>query len=89
MVTTEPGGGGELELFLDGVAARGLEPLPISKDFSPSKNGWFYGFQNFRKSGPISKGFSTSKMADFTIFCNFCEMGPSSKDFFEQNGTHV
>ena len=35
-----PNPGGVLELFLTGcVAGRGLKPLPISKDFSPSKNG--------------------------------------------------
>ena len=33
------GGGGEvLESFFDGVCTGGLKPLPISKDFSPSKN---------------------------------------------------
>ena len=75
--------GGYANYFLMGCVARGLKPLPISKDFSPSKNGWFLGFfQNFRKLGSISKGFSTSKMADFTIFHKFCEIRPSFKDFF-------
>ena len=82
--------GGYSNYFLTGCAARGLKPLPISKDFSTSKNGWFKAFfRNFRKSGPISKGFSTSKWLILQFFRDFCEMGPSSKDFFEQNGTHV
>ena len=82
--------GGYSNYFLTGCAARGLKPLPISKDFSPSKNGWFKAFfRNFRKSGPISKGFSTSKWLILQFFRDFCEMGPYSKDFFEQNGTHV
>ena len=74
---------GVLELFFDGVCGPRSEPLPISKDFSPSKNGWFKAFfRNFRKSGPISKGFSTSKWLILQFFRDFCEMGPSSKDFF-------
>ena len=36
--------GGYSNYFLTGRAARGLKPLPISKDFSPSKNGWFKAF---------------------------------------------
>ena len=63
--------GGYLIYFLTGCAARGLKPLPISKDFSCSKNGWIdtVFFRNFRKSRPISKGFSASKpAADFTNF---------------------
>ena len=32
-------GGGYSNYFLTGCAARGLKPLPIFKDFSPSKNG--------------------------------------------------
>ena len=81
--------GGNSDYFLTGCAARGLKPLPISKDFSPSKMTDLT-FWNFRKSESISKGFCTSKMANFTFFCNFCKMGPSSKDFFwgDQNGTN-
>ena len=30
-----------LKQFLTGCAAWGLKPLSISKDFCPSKNGWF------------------------------------------------
>ena len=86
-------GGGYSNYFLTGCAARGLKPLPISKDFFPSKKGWFKAFfRNFRKSGPISKVFHL-KMADFTIFfAIFAKwdpllriflptMGPMSKDF--------
>ena len=39
--------GGYSNYFLTGCAARGLKPLPISKDFSPSKNGWFACFSKF------------------------------------------
>ena len=61
--------GGVLKSVLKGCAAQGLKSLPISKDFSPSKNGLFeVFFQNFSKLGPITKGFSASKIIDFTIF---------------------
>ena len=70
------GGGGYSNYFLTGCAARGLKPLPISKDFSPSKNGWFKAFfRNFRKSGPISKGFSTSKWLILRFFSRFLRNG--------------
>ena len=88
--STNSAPGGYSNYFLTGYAARGLKPLPISKDFSSSKNGWFNGFfRNFCKSGPISKGFSTSKMADFTIFfAIFLKWDPLLR-IFDQNGTHV
>ena len=81
--TFMPGGG--LELFFNGVCGpQSLKPLPISKDFSPSKkqlNRQF--FWNFHKSRPISKGFfSASKMADFKNFSQILWNEPSSKDFF-------
>ena len=39
-----------------------VQPLPISKDFSPSKSsGSYFFFQNFPKLGSISKGFSPQK----------------------------
>ena len=95
--------GGYSNYFLTGCAARGLKTLLISKDFSPSKNGWFYGFFFFNlcKSGPISKGFSTSKMAGFTIFFAIfvkwdpllrivlAKMGPMSKDFYGKSNPFV
>ena len=48
--------GGTRIIFWRGCAAQGLKPLP-SKDFFPSKNGWFdfFFFLNFYKSGPSSK----------------------------------
>ena len=57
LALAHPGGGGGYSIyFLTGCVVRGLKPLPISMDFSPSKNGWFDAFfQNFRKLGPISK----------------------------------
>ena len=48
--------GGYWDYFLMARLKPGLKPLPISKDFSPSKMTDFMFFQNFRKSGPISKG---------------------------------
>ena len=80
-----PGPGGYLNYFLTRCAARGLKPLPISKDFSPSKNSWFNSFffsKNFRKLGAISKGFSTSKMADFSILAIFVKWDPLLRFFF-------
>ena len=82
------GGGGCSNHFLTGCVARGLKFLPISKDFSPSKNDWFDDFfRNFRNSGPILSFFFL-RIGWFYFFlfcfcfCNFGEMGPSSKDFF-------
>ena len=59
---------GVLKLFLSECVARGLKPLPISKDFSHSNNDWLDNFlQNFHKWWEIFKGFSASKTADFTF----------------------
>ena len=70
-----------------------LKPLPIFKDFSPSKKGWFKAFfRNFRKSGPISKGFLPQNGWFYNFFAIFAKwdpllriflskMGPMSKDF--------
>ena len=75
--------GGYSNYFLTGWAARGLEPLPISKDFSPSKNGWFYSFfKIFANRDPFLRVFLPTKWLILPFFCNFCEMGPSSKNFF-------
>ena len=78
-------GGGVLELFLTGS----LKPLPISKDFSPSKSGWFEFFSSssFLKFSQIETPFLLIflylKKGCFYIFSrNFCEVGRSSKDFF-------
>ena len=74
--------------FLTECAARGPKPLPMSKDFSHSKNDWLdiFFLLNFRKSRPVSKGFLPQKRL---IWQYLCEMGLSSKAFFDQNGTHV
>ena len=79
-------GWGTQIIFLQGCAPRGLKPLPISKDFSPSKIDWFDGFfKIFCKLGlPVPQ-----KWPILQIFHNFCEMGPTSKDFLDKNGTHV
>ena len=75
--------------FLIGCAARGLKPLPKTKDFSPSKNGWFDCFSEiFHKSGPISKGFSISKPADFKIiFALFVKWDPLLRIFLTRIGS--
>ena len=82
---------GVLELFFDGVCGLRLKPLPISKDFSPSKNGWFYVFffEIFVNWDPFLRVFLPQKWLILQFFRNFCEIWPSSKDFFDQNGTHV
>ena len=58
--------------FSTECAVRGPKPLPMSKDFSHSKNGWLDSFSIFFcKLRPISKGFSASKTNDFTFFSQF------------------
>ena len=90
------GGGEYSNYFLTGCEARGLKPLPISKDFSHSKNDWIdsFFFRNSRKSRPISKGLFRLKTGWFyTFFANFVKwdpplsifltkMGPMFKDFW-------
>ena len=73
--------------------ARG-KPLPISKDFSPSKSGWFYFFfffWNFANRNPFLRVFLPQNMADLTVlFCffpqNFRKSGPLLGFFLPQNG---
>ena len=91
----KPGGGGVLEWFLTGCAARGLKPLPISMDFSPSNNGWFNGFfEIFANRDPFLRVFLHQKglILPFFFFAIFVKwdpllrifltkMGPMSKDF--------
>ena len=90
----KPPGGGFSNYFLTECAARGLPPLPISKDFVFTKK-WMnrHFFRNFRKSRPISKRFIylffTLKMTDFTIFSQILWNGTSFKDIFDQSGTHA
>ena len=74
------------ELFLD----RGPKTLPISKDFSHSKNVWLDSFPEILANrDPFLRGFLPQNWIILQFFCNFYEMGPFSKDFFDQNGTHV
>ena len=75
-----PQGGGCSNHFLMGCAVRGLKPLPISKDFSPSKTA---DLTVFPRAVHISEGFSTSKMADFSIFMKW---DPVLKDFLTKIG---
>ena len=89
--------GGNSNYFLMGCAARGLKPLPISKDtcISPSKMSDLTAFQNFHKSGSIFQVFFfVSKTADIAIFFAILvkwdpllrifltEMRPLCKDFW-------
>ena len=79
------GGGGYSNYFSTGCAAQGLEPLPISKDFPPSKNGWFdvfFFFEIFANPDPFLRVFLPQKWLILQIFRNFGAMGPSFKDFF-------
>ena len=85
--------GGYSNYFLTGCAAQGLKPLPISKDFSPSKNGWFKAFfRNFRNWDPFLRVFLPQNgwfyIFFFVIFAKWdpllriflSKMGPMSKD---------
>ena len=78
---------GVLELFLNGgVRPQGLKPLPISKDFSPSKIAdltvFFFLLKFFANLDPL-KSFSYLKNGwSHNFFWNFYEMGPFSQDFF-------
>ena len=91
-----PGGGvAYSNYFLTGCAARGLKPLPISKDFSPSKNGWFKAvfFEIFANRDPFLRVFLRPQNGWFyhflAIFAKWdpllriflTKMGPMSKDF--------
>ena len=87
------GGGGYSNYFLMGCAARGLKPLPISKDFSPSKNGWFKAFfRIFANRDPFLRVFLPQNGWFYHFFVIFAKwdpllrifltkMGPMSKDF--------
>ena len=86
-------GVGYSNYFLTGCAARGLKPLPISKDFSPSKNGWFKAFfEIFANRDPFLRIFLPQNGWFYNFFAIFAKwdpllriflskMGPMSKDF--------
>ena len=85
--------GGYSNYFLTGCAAWGLKPLPISKDFSPSKNGWFKAFfEIFANRDPFLRVFLPQNGWFYHFFAIFAKwnpllrifltkMGPMSKDF--------
>ena len=80
-------GGGYSNYFLMGCAARGLKSLPISKDFSPSKNGWYVGFFEIIANGnAFLRVFLPQKQLILHFFPNFGEMGPSFMDFLIKMG---
>ena len=96
--------GGYSNYFLMGCAARGLQPLPISKDFSPSKNGWFYVFfEIFVNWDPFLRVFLPKNGWFYHFFAIFVKwdpllrifltkMGPMSKDFWWKSnpfGQHI
>ena len=76
--------GGYSNYFLMGCAARGLKPIPISKDFSLSKKRLIlrFFFEIFINWDPFLRGFLPQKWLILQFYHNFCEMGPSTKDFF-------
>ena len=78
---SKPGFGGTWNYFLTGCTVRGLNPLTISKDFSPSKTAdLILSFEIFANRDPFQRVFLLQKQLILQDFCNFCEMGPSSKD---------
>ena len=82
--------GGYSNYFLTECAARGTKPLPMSKDFSHSKNGWLDSFfEIFANRDPFLRGFLPQKRLILQVFRNFFvkwPMGPSSKDFLTRLG---
>ena len=75
--------GGYSNYFLMKCAAQGLKPLPLSKDFSHSKNGWIDSFLKFSQNrDPFLRVFLPQKWLILQFFRKFCEMGHSSKYFF-------
>ena len=86
-------GGGYSNYLLTGCAAQGLKPLPISKDFSPSKNSWFNGFfEIFANQDPFLRVFYLKMGWFYNFFAIFVKwdpllrifltkMGPMPKDF--------
>ena len=82
------GGGGTQIIFWQGCAARGLKPLPISKNFSPSKTADLTTFfEIFANRDPFLRVFYLKNSWFFNFFCSFCKMGLSSKDFLTKMGS--
>ena len=53
---------GVLKLIFDGLCTLRSKPLPVSKDFSPSKNGWFDVFNEiFTNQHPFVRVFLPQK----------------------------
>ena len=85
--------GGYSNYFLTGCAARGLKPLPISKDFFPQKTADLkLFFEIFANRDPFLRVFLPQNgwfYHFFTIFAKWdpllriflTKMGPMSKDF--------
>ena len=81
------GGGGNSNYFLMGCAARGLKALPICKDFSPSKNGWFNIFLKiFANWEPFLRVLLSQKRLIFQFVLQFWWNGTSSLDFLTKMG---
>ena len=81
------------QIIFDGVCGLRSEtpsPLPISKDFCFSKNGWFDSFfESLANWDPFLRGFLPHKWLILHFFFGyFCEMG-SYKDVCDENGNHV
>ena len=82
-------GGSTQIIFWGGEWPKVWNPY-LSKDSSPSKNGWFNCFFKIVVTRyPFLRVFLPYKQLILWFFHDFCEMGPSSKDFFDQHGTQV
>ena len=94
-VSNQGGGenpGGYSNYFLTECAARGLKRLPISKDFSHSKNGWIDSFfEIFANQDPFLRVFYLKNGWFYNFFfANFVKWDPPLRIFFfAQSGTHV
>ena len=66
-------------IFWRGVRPEVWKPNPYLRDFSPSKNGWFYCFfEIFANWHPFLRVFLPQIRPILQDVCYFCEMGPSS-----------
>ena len=71
--------------FLTGCAAKGLTPLAISKDFSPSKNGRFDCFLEICKNcDSFLRGFHLKNSWFWKFFAIFIKWDPLLRNFWQK-----
>ena len=71
--------------FLTSCVARRLKSLPISNDFSSSKNGWFFASRD-----PFQRVFFyLTNGWLYKFFAIFVKWNSFLRIFLDQNGTHV